>query len=319
MMNEHATLRRSIDERHRYHAYGLEVLSDFSLPELEFSRFELPEQAVLTIERGLVAPPAGKAVGSDIRFAADGVRLHWDTVGAFHVSRAGNIIADPAPGVNDDLLAFPLLGPVLALALHMRGLFLLHASSVALKPGPAVVLMGDKGAGKSTTATALLEAGHALLSDDLVAFDFGKPPTVRPGFAQVKLSDAALARLDLQGIAVRPSVHEEIDKHRVLVGASFTDRAAPLARLYVLDRDETARMPRTERFPAEQALPQILRFGYAARFGRAPIEGSEGARYFQQAVSLAETGMLRRLVIPAGLDRLSDLVAFIEDDAGEQA
>ncbi len=316
MMNEYAAPDWSVGQCHRYSAYGLAIHSDIQLPELNFSQLELSGQSVLRITRGSVQLPSDLAKGTDIRFAPDGVCLHWDTVGAFHVSPSGNIVADPAPDVGDDLLAFPLLGPVLALALHMRGLFLLHASAVALKSGPSVVLMGDKGAGKSTTATALLEAGHSLLADDLVTFNQQGAAQVLPGFAQVKLSDAALTRLKLPGTTVRPSVHDAIDKHRVLVQESFADRAAPLSRLYVLDRDQTARAPRAETYPVEAALPQFLRFGYPPRFGRAALEGAMGAQYFRQAVLLVQTGLLRRLVLPAGLDRLPELVAFIEDDAG---
>ncbi len=304
------------DARYVYQAYGLRILSDVALPEMgsgdAATAEALPE---LRIRRRPVAAPTDRRPGTDFRFGADGTGLWWDTVGGFWVSPTGDIDTDPADGVDDDLLAFPLLGPVLALALHARGTFLLHASAVALKSGPGVVLMGDKGAGKSTTATALLEAGPKLIADDIVAFADGALPRLIPAFPQVKLSTEALERLNFGDATVRPDVHEAIDKHRVMIPERFAAAPAPLSRLYVLQRSTDARAPRAETVAPQEALPLILRFAYVPRFGREALQGESGARYFKQAVALAETGSLRRLIVPAGLDRLESLTDFISEDA----
>ena len=61
-----------------------------------------------------------------------------------------------------------LLGPVLGILLRLRGVTCLHASAVAFGER-AVAFVGSEGAGKSTTAAALAQHGHAILSDDVVA------------------------------------------------------------------------------------------------------------------------------------------------------
>jgi hypothetical protein len=65
------------------------------------------------------------------------------------------------PGVFEDLLAIGL-----SPHLRRRGLFLLHAFAARPPGGPAVLLVGDIGAGKTTTGLALLHAGWQLLSND---------------------------------------------------------------------------------------------------------------------------------------------------------
>jgi hypothetical protein len=61
-----------------------------------------------------------------------------------------------------------LLGPVLGLVLHLRGIPCLHASAIAVGD-QAIALLGGSGAGKSTTAAAFAQRGFSVLTDDIVA------------------------------------------------------------------------------------------------------------------------------------------------------
>lgn len=59
-----------------------------------------------------------------------------------------------------------LVGVILGFALRLRGRIALHASVVAID-NRAVVLLGDAGSGKSTTATAFALMGYEILADDV--------------------------------------------------------------------------------------------------------------------------------------------------------
>lgn len=69
--------------------------------------------------------------------------------------------------LTDAELIHPFLAPVAALHWLWRGRETLHAGAVLLGGG-AVLLLGDKEAGKSTTLAFLADAGHPVLSDDLI-------------------------------------------------------------------------------------------------------------------------------------------------------
>jgi hypothetical protein len=66
-----------------------------------------------------------------------------------------------AHGVFEDLLAIGL-----SPHLRRRGLFLLHAFAACPPGRGAALIVGDMGAGKTTTGLALLHAGWKLLSND---------------------------------------------------------------------------------------------------------------------------------------------------------
>ena len=305
-----------------YRAYGLHILSEVPLPELapEGSAQAASAQAAsaqaasapadLTIRRAALGIDVSAGGGNDRILDAGTACMWWQQIGAFRITGGREILVDPVPGVTDDLLAFPLLGPVLAVALFQAGYLLLHASAVSVA-GAGVIIMGDKGAGKSTTASSLLAAGHRLIADDIVAFDLAAGARLLPAFGQVKLSSAALAQLDPPRVTVRPQVHAAIDKHRVLIPADQLAPVTPLARIYAIER---GRALSVSPVPIPAAISLLMRFAYIARFGGDALAGDAAARHFRQVVGLAQRGVLRRLVVPDGLDRLPAVIAEIERD-----
>ncbi|MBZ9760492.1 serine kinase [Mesorhizobium sp. CA8] len=295
--------------RHFYKAYGLVVSSEVALPELEPAAPATPD---LEIAVGPVDfPETASHRATAFLFEATRQYLSWQAVGTFMIS-GRRIEVDPAPRVDDPLLAFPLLGPVMALALHQRGLLVLHASAIAVG-GRSVIFMGDKGAGKSTTAGAMIRAGHRLLTDDVVALDLSDPerPMILPGFPQLKLAADAAGAIRLEQAEVRPQVHPQIDKAQHRLHDGFAAEAVPVSRIYVLERGARAAIsPLT----GAAALPAIIKFSYITRFGRQALPGDFAAAHLRQCAHVAGRVGVSRLEVPAGLARIDEAVAAIETD-----
>ncbi|KAK0340476.1 hypothetical protein LTR94_030339, partial [Friedmanniomyces endolithicus] len=145
---------------YRYRLFGLVAVSDFELPELV--KDETGAAVDLTIQQRSIGNrealrPAEDFGGVLGHFSAEEDVLFWPQVGAFRVRGVHAIDYDPNEGVGPSLISQPLLGAVVALILRRRGLLTLHGSAVELSAG-AVVFLGDKGAGKSTTAAAMVGA-----------------------------------------------------------------------------------------------------------------------------------------------------------------
>ena len=301
-------------ERRYYRAYGLTIASDVALPELEPTE---PAAADILIAIGTIDMPKPSCEAATIfRFEPDRQYLAWHAVGAFLISDVSRIDIEPAPGVDDALLAFPLLGPVMALLLHRRGLLVLHASAIAVA-GRGAIFMGDKGAGKSTTASALIRAGHELLTDDVVALDLARPdaPMIVAGFPQIKLAADAAAAIPLGQAEVRPQVHPQIEKMQHRLHGAFSGGTVPATRVYVLERGVKAAITP---LPGIAALPAIIKFSYVTRFGRAALSGDFAALHFRQCSAIANHVGVFRLEVPTGLDRIGEAVALIESDLAAQ-
>jgi hypothetical protein len=301
---------RAMRERRFYRAYGLTIASEVILPELQPAA---PGATDVVIAVGAIdLPKPSPETATDFRFERDRQYLAWHAVGAFLISDACRIDIEPAPGVDDTLIAFPLLGPVMALLLHRRGLLVLHASAIAVA-GASAIFMGDKGAGKSTTASAMIRAGHQLLTDDVVAVDLANPgePMIVPGFPQIKLAADAAAAISLREAELRPQVHPAIDKMQHRLTGGFSGDKVPAARIYILERGERADITP---LPAIAALPAIIKFSYVTRFGRAALPDNFAAMHLRHCSWIANHVGVCRLEVPTGLDRIGEAVDLITRD-----
>jgi hypothetical protein len=100
---------------------------------------------------------------------------------AFHLPRR------PA----DHELVHPYLAPAALVAAHWLGRESFHAGAIVLDGGAWAVL-GEKGAGKSSTLGWLAASGHTVLTDDVLVLD---GPAALPGPRCVDLREEAAARL----------------------------------------------------------------------------------------------------------------------------
>jgi hypothetical protein len=184
-------------------------------------------------------------------------------VGTLLVRDGREILALPAPGIDDSVLRPFITGSGLAVLFWQRGLLVLHASAVQVD-GAAAAFLGDPGAGKSSTAAAFQARGHAVLSDDVTVLDpNGCAPAVLPGPAQLKLFPKTAALFGMEG---RPEPTGDPGQVKLVCRTrnSAAPSPAPLRRVYVLS-PEAGEEP--EPLPPGAALLELVRQSYPTRFG----------------------------------------------------
>lgn len=306
-----------------YRAFGLAIDSDLALPELLPAQpavsASAPDLVIRRVDTGRAFPEPG-AEGT-FRFGDDAAFLLYPQIGAFRIAAPSLIEVEPRPGIDPALIAFPLLGPVMALLLQMRGAFLLHGSALADPAGDAgaFAFLGDKGAGKSTTAAAFLRAGYSLLTDDIIAIeglcDSGDEGAGRiaPAFPQVKLTCAASAALRGASLDRRPGVPLVRDKERFLLGTGFADSACAPRHFFLLTRGPVLSLRPLD--PKER-MKAFLRFSYGTRFGPAAITPAIATRHARACTALANRAEAAILSIPEDLDALDAVVDFVASERG---
>lgn len=290
---------------YRYTAYGLDICSSFALPELGAGNGRMD---VVIRPGGLEHGPPADSLEYSFREADGGVRLSWKGVGAFLVRDGREIIVDAVPDIEGPLLRLFLLGPVMGVVLHQRGLPVFHASAVEID-GNAVAFLGGKGWGKSTMAAALHAQGHQVIADDVVALDFSDRglPFALPAFPQLKLWPDAIASLRGDPEAL-PRLTSGFEKRAFQVKDGFGARPIPLSRVYVLGIGSS---PEIEPLQPREALFELIRNYYTWRFGEQLLQHREGA-YFLQCAAIARQVPVYLLKRPPDLQLLSALVQLVE-------
>lgn len=298
---------------HRYRAFGLTIGSDVRLDELTSEeRGDRPvDLRIVRRDLGESIPPLGHYAKFDFEDPA-GILMMWPGAAAVRIVGPDHVEIQPYPDAPERYLAFPLLGPVMGWMLHMRGLFVLHASAVVRK-GHAIAFLGDKGAGKSTTASAFLREGAELLTDDLLAADCeGAAPRLLPAFAQLKLN-ADQPMVDVPGGTTIPLVMKGFEKRQVRL-TRMHQEPIESGCFFVLERGGAR--PSIDWLSPAEALASLIRFSYNVRFAHAPIEQQARARHFRQAAALVNSSRIGKLTIPHEIDRLSEAAALVDSEIG---
>lgn len=250
--------------------------------------------------------------------AGEFYRLLYDDGTEFVVDNAGSRVWGSWPEHLriEDTAPF-ITGPILGLALRLRGIVCLHASAVLIAPGCAVAFVGPAGAGKSTIAASFAQLGYPILSDDIVALDADQSgfcalpahPTIRLWDKSVKAlfgNESALPR-------IAPDDPTWTKRYLPLGSEAYQFRAQPerLVGLYMLDDRNAA----ADRVAIGEALPRenlvtLVNNTYMNYL----IDKSLRAHEFDVLSRLVQTVPIRRMVLPDSIASVAAAcVAIISD------
>lgn len=153
-----------------------------------------------------------------------------------------------------------LLGYILGIRHELNGTAMLHAASLVAPSGEGIVVVGEKGAGKSMFTLNALRAGWRMAGDDIspLAIDHQGRFVVLPSYPQLRLWGRDVAALGL-GAGDVVHIHPEVDKKGVpldRIGGRFHPEPAPVAMVVLLSQDESgsSAAPKISIVPPSEAV-----------------------------------------------------------------
>lgn len=240
-----------------YLAFNMTIQSDYPLPLPPNPSDDKPE-IFITVGETITPRTLSRTYdGVWYEHGNDCLYLKWDEIGSFFIQEGTKITFSPnqrlAP--QDSSALGPLLGAVMAVAMHQRGLVVLHGSSVQVND-KAVIFIGSKGAGKSTMVGYYKDQGHALISDDVCAIDMQRPggPWIHPSFPIIKLWPDSMQYLNYTP-GKHERVHPGFEKRTILIDLGFSNTLTKVAAIITLKSGPTVEL---EPLTGHQALAAIL-------------------------------------------------------------
>ncbi|MED4063761.1 aldolase [Priestia megaterium] len=244
-----------ITKRKNYNAFGLSISSEIELPELQVSTEPVNKNETLEIKIENLAEKWNEVSTNQkhIVVTEQFVMMKIPNSAIFYIEEGRNIIVSPLEKSDESAIRLYLLGSCMGIVLMQRKILPLHGSSVVIN-GKAYAFIGDSGAGKSTLASAFLQRGHQLLTDDVIAVSLSQKgqPFVTPAYPQQKLWQESLDAFGLENTNYRP-IYDRETKYSVPVVSKFYEKPLPLAGLFELVKTEEGivqinRIEKLERF-----------------------------------------------------------------------
>lgn len=237
-----------------YHIYGLDLVSDFEIKGLS-ARQDHGDRAITvamnhawslrdiceqSFERrvALESPPEGLQ-RAELGINGTGyffIYRYRHRAVVYFLNAAMNrleIINDNAIPENSINL---LMHPILAWVARLKGTTCLHAN-VMEKNGEAIAILGDKGAGKSTSCAVLLGAGYRMVADDVCALqESGEHFHALPGQPRPKVMANSVAALFPSGVVTEPFLQMEraSASDKVYVAHASCNEPVRLKGLYII-------------------------------------------------------------------------------------
>jgi hypothetical protein len=240
--------------------------------------------------------------------------IRWEGIGEFLVSADGSTIDcrrfDAASAESFEVY---LLGQALSFALVKRGLEPLHAATIVIN-GEAAVFLGGSGFGKSSLAACFLDAGHRLLTDDLlVLHERSGRMFAYPGPPRIKLFPK-LARRFLGGAARAARMNQETEKLVLPLDRQRSCLASvPVRAIYTLAPPRSSfrkQRIRFERLSPRAAFLEMTKHTFNYRV----VDSDRLQRQFIEAARFVSIAPVKKIAYPRLLSLLPEVRDAILSD-----
>lgn len=309
---------------HIHSLCGWRLLSDIPLPELPIWHGEdLAPAGETRFTVGAVPSSLGECVfqTDNVEIGVDGnrARMAIRNVATYLIENGNRITIDPCPGISADSseVRLFLLGGAFGYLCHQRGMLPIHASAVEID-GRAVLFAGVSGAGKSTLATAFMQRGYQLVSDDLAPIELAKETAlVLPNLARIRLWPDSASQAGWQVDQLercRPSLEKVA---RPVDAGTMATAIAPLAVFHLQRGGSADQNVKISRISGANAVTALGRRVYRERGLMATVGRGMGA---QRIVAAAERiphhfrldRKLNYTALPATVDAIIEAVRATE-------
>lgn len=227
-----------------YKSFGFYIKSEYALPELRVANIG-SESWDISIQLGNIQNKWESLTNNPNQYfhlEENLCMFHVPGTAIFLIQNGNEILVSPHKGAAEDHIRLYLLGTCMGAVLMQRRILPLHGSAIAIN-GKAYAIVGDSGAGKSTTASALLRQGYQLISDDVIPVSFNEKniPMVTPAYPQQKLWQESIDEFGMESSNFRPIIDRET-KFAIPVDSQFCDKPLPLAGVFELMKTEDEKL-----------------------------------------------------------------------------
>lgn len=298
-----------IENNYYYKAYGMTIKSEIEIRE--FLIVSKPIKYDIEIKKTTISDNIKKKI-KEGQFGGGDKNEIWfygvDTA-IYRICNGNTIFFEELAGADPYYVSIYLTCSSMGFIMYQREKVAIHGGTIVMND-KAIVLTGDKGAGKSTLTTALKLDGYKFISDDVAAIDIHNVPMVNPGFPYQKLCEDAM---DALGYNKEDYFSFLSDKERKYVIPSiddFVDKDTELYGIFELNVDDIKEVT-IEEFTGYEKLNRIQKNIYRSEYF--DILGGVSAIYFKKCLEIAKSIKYYKITRPKNKITVGEQIKLIKE------
>ena len=214
---------------YQYYIYGLGIHTEIKLYNLEEQ--EVPQDVL--VHYGTVSEDIAEYTKKGLASTMSPRRVWFrNDIGHFVISGGTDILVQPLGSADENDLASFILGWCIAFLFQQRGYSAIHSSAIEIKE-QAVLVAGFSGAGKSTIALSLIDAGYRYLADDIAMVNPKEDLMLQPAFPQQKVCRNIAEKMGTDELLY---INEKKDKFAYYNTKDFCDVPRRLTTMFMLNK-----------------------------------------------------------------------------------
>lgn len=225
-----------------YWAYGLNIHAEIPFPELyEVAAFDEPDAV-------LICGKVPQKIEGEFGFRSESIMifpkeylLHVKDVASYYVQEGKRIVIEKSEDADWDSVRLFCLSNAFAALLQQRNLIPLHCSAF-LADDELVLMMGDSGAGKSTTLAGMINRGFQPFSDDVcVPFfkDGSNELFMYSSYPMMKYWGDTFEKVDIGGGKKDRKIRPDMDKFGVYFHERFITGMKKVKLVVLIEKHST--------------------------------------------------------------------------------
>ena len=293
-----------------YTAFGLNISSEIEFPEMLISTKADSTDVNIILGKVPPFPEDGSTINERLWITPNEFLMHFKDVATYYAKNGNLIIAEVNADAERKLVRLYLLCNAMAAIIHQRKLIPLHCSGIITQKGVAIIV-GQSGAGKSTTTKALTQKGHRIFTDDVCVLKIkNNAISAIPSYPVMKLWERSFELLQL-GIASESDMYSaNFNKYRVFFHDHFVNEWQPVSTIFNLTVSEDSKEVSITKQNGIEAFVTIGENTYRNYY----VEPMQlNAVHFEMISRLAQQCEVYKIVRPPTVDSIAVVVEMIEN------
>ena len=294
-----------------YRVYGLYIESNYQIEEFIQVKKEENANKVLIRNNGVSKQiKESIAQGKNFGFSKEEVWFNISEIAIYQVSNGNTINFEIYSNADKDLIKVYLMCSCLGFIMIQRKRIAIHGGCI-VSNNKAVIITGERGAGKSTLTTAMRIKGYKFLADDVSALsNYDNTIMVEWGFPYQKLCISAMNNFKYEQDKYISIMGDNEMKYMIPVYDNFIRERVQLGAIFQLTCEDIDHV-RIEEIKGMKKLKSLISSIYRGEFLQYTMGISSD--YLKKCISIAQDIKFYKITRPKYGFSVDNQVKLIED------